>query len=272
MSVNVTEQNQVVVVSETEVRVITIGIQGAAGSGGGSSEGAYLESSFTSQTSVTVTHNFGARPIVQLFDSANKQFIADIEHASDNNSFVATFAIPTTGKIISIASAGTPSGVTEHGALSGLADDDHTQYHNDSRGDSRYYTKSQVDSALSAKEDADADIVKKNVSQTFSKAQYQTMVTLTDAANIAWNFQDGNIATLTLGGNRTLNTPSNLGVGTWILFVKQDGTGNRNLYYSSAYRPAGGIPPTLSTTPFAVDILGMVCDGTDVFIVPNFNF
>lgn len=30
------------------------------------------------------------------------------------------------------------SGVTDHGALTGLADDDHTQYHNDARGDARY--------------------------------------------------------------------------------------------------------------------------------------
>jgi hypothetical protein len=29
-------------------------------------------------------------------------------------------------------------GVTDHGALTGLADDDHTQYHNDARGDVRY--------------------------------------------------------------------------------------------------------------------------------------
>lgn len=29
-------------------------------------------------------------------------------------------------------------GVTDHGALSGLADDDHSQYHNDARGDARY--------------------------------------------------------------------------------------------------------------------------------------
>ena len=29
-------------------------------------------------------------------------------------------------------------GVTDHGALTGLVDDDHTQYHNDARGDARY--------------------------------------------------------------------------------------------------------------------------------------
>lgn len=43
------------------------------------------------------------------------------------------------------------SGVTDHGMLTGLGDDDHTQYHNDTRGDARYYTKTQVDSSLSGK-------------------------------------------------------------------------------------------------------------------------
>ncbi len=36
-------------------------------------------------------------------------------------------------------------GVTDHGALTGLGDDDHSQYHNDTRGDARYYTKTQLD-------------------------------------------------------------------------------------------------------------------------------
>lgn len=44
----------------------------------------------------------------------------------------------------------TPAGeATEHSLLSGLADDDHIQYHNDTRGDIRYYTKSEVDSLIS---------------------------------------------------------------------------------------------------------------------------
>jgi hypothetical protein len=43
----------------------------------------------------------------------------------------------------------TPAGeATEHSLLSGLADDDHIQYHTDARGDIRYYTKSQVDSLI----------------------------------------------------------------------------------------------------------------------------
>jgi hypothetical protein len=40
--------------------------------------------------------------------------------------------------------------VLAHSGLTGLSGDDHTQYHNDTRGDVRYYTKAQVDSAISA--------------------------------------------------------------------------------------------------------------------------
>lgn len=54
-------------------------------------------------------------------------------------------------------SNGSGGGVTDHGALTGLADDDHTQYHNDTRGDARYYTKSQVDTSLSNKADVNHD-------------------------------------------------------------------------------------------------------------------
>lgn len=36
------------------------------------------------------------------------------------------------------APAGGGGGVSDHGALTGLTDDDHTQYHNNARGDARY--------------------------------------------------------------------------------------------------------------------------------------
>jgi hypothetical protein len=51
----------------------------------------------------------------------------------------------TTGKlrkreagVSSDIGSGGGGGVTDHGALTGLSDDDHTQYHNDARGDARY--------------------------------------------------------------------------------------------------------------------------------------
>lgn len=41
--------------------------------------------------------------------------------------------------------SGGGGGVTAHSALTGLGNDDHTQYHNDARGDIRYYTKTELD-------------------------------------------------------------------------------------------------------------------------------
>lgn len=43
-------------------------------------------------------------------------------------------------------------GVTDHGALTGLGDDDHTQYLNNTRGDARYYTKTANDTLLEGKQ------------------------------------------------------------------------------------------------------------------------
>lgn len=44
-------------------------------------------------------------------------------------------------------------GVTDHGDLTGLNSDDHAQYLNESRGDTKYYTKAQVDTSLGEKVD-----------------------------------------------------------------------------------------------------------------------
>ena len=49
--------------------------------------------------------------------------------------------------------SGGGGGVTDHGMLTGKADDDHPQYLNNTRGDIRYYTKSEINSSLSNKAD-----------------------------------------------------------------------------------------------------------------------
>lgn len=55
--------------------------------------------------------------------------------------------------IVTVGTQGPPGtgGDLDHGALNGLEDDDHPQYHNDARGDARYYTKAQVDAGLAGK-------------------------------------------------------------------------------------------------------------------------
>lgn len=90
--------------------------------------------------------------------------------------------------------------------------------------------------------------------------------TLTDQATIAWNTALGQIATVTLGGNRTFGAPTNLKVGSYILHVVQDGTGSRTITtWNSVFKWPGGVAPTLTTTASARDVFSFICDGTNLY-------
>ena len=108
----------------------------------------------------------------------------------------------------------------------------------------------------------------------YTKTQNFNMTTLSDGANISWDLSQNQVAVVTLAGNRTLDAPSNQVAGaTYILIVKQDGTGSRTLNTSaSAYKFPGGTEPTLTTTASAVDILTFVSDGSSMFGVAQLAF
>ena len=89
--------------------------------------------------------------------------------------------------------------------------------------------------------------------------------TLTDGATISWDASSGTIATVTLGGNRTLSNPSNLKVGTYMLIIKQDATGSRLITWGTSYKFPAGVKPTLTTTANAIDIISFYSDGTNMF-------
>lgn len=78
--------------------------------------------------------------------------------------------------------------------------------------------------------------------------------TLTDAANITWDWSAQSNAKVTLGGNRTLSAPSNLAAGEYACIrVAQDATGGRVLSFASNYK--GVVDVSLSTDANAVDWL-----------------
>jgi hypothetical protein len=88
---------------------------------------------------------------------------------------------------------------------------------------------------------------------------------LSDGATINWNLSSGSVAFVTLGGNRTLANPTNMKVGSYIIHVIQDGSGNRTLSFGSSYKWPAGVAPVLSTTANARDIFSFVCDGINMY-------
>lgn len=89
--------------------------------------------------------------------------------------------------------------------------------------------------------------------------------TLTDDTTINWNTESGQIATVTLAGNRTMAAPTNLRVGTYILHVIQDGTGGRTLTWNAIFKWPAGVAPVLTTTANRRDLFSFVCDGTNLY-------
>lgn len=91
----------------------------------------------------------------------------------------------------------------------------------------------------------------------------ETPQTLTDGAAIDWDLALGGAATITLGGDRTMNEADNMVDGMHAsLRVIQDGTGTRLLTWDATYRFPGGVAPALTAAINAEDILLFVCDGT----------
>jgi len=92
------------------------------------------------------------------------------------------------------------------------------------------------------------------------------IVSLTDAASIAVDFNTGQNFAITLAGNRTLENPTNCVAGqVGSIFIVQDGTGSRTLAFGSNWDFPEGTAPVISTSINAVDRLDyIVHTSTDV--------
>lgn len=82
------------------------------------------------------------------------------------------------------------------------------------------------------------------------------MVALTDAATVLVDFGAGTNFELTIGGNRTLDAPSNVKPGkSGVIYITQASGGSHTLGYHSNYKWAGGTPGVLSTVAGKIDRL-----------------
>jgi hypothetical protein len=89
--------------------------------------------------------------------------------------------------------------------------------------------------------------------------------TLTDAATITWDASNGQIATVTLNGNRVLSNITNIRVGTYVLHVVQNTSGGSSLTFEQGYRFTGNIAPPLTTTANSRDVFTFISDGSKLY-------
>lgn len=130
-----------------------------------------------------------------------------------------------------------------------------------------------ANSAVDSTKVATASVAVLGTAQEYTRAHNFNATVLTDAANIAWDLSQNQVASVTLGGNRTLSNPTNKVDGaTYILIVKQDGTGGKTLAYSSDYKFPGNVAPVVTSGANKVSILTFVCDGTNLYGVSTLNY
>ena len=92
--------------------------------------------------------------------------------------------------------------------------------------------------------------------------------------DLDWDLEDNQVATVVLDRpDIILDTPFNPQEGgTYILVVKQDGTGGRTLGFSNNYKWPEGVTPFLPTTPNAKSILSFLYEGGVMNGVAQTNF
>jgi hypothetical protein len=97
---------------------------------------------------------------------------------------------------------------------------------------------------------------------------YSPAITLTDGATLNWDTSLGQVAQVTLGGNRTFAAPTNLvDGGFYSLLIIQDGTGSRTISWNAVFDFTGGTAPTLSTAAGSKDLITWRSDGTNLLEV-----
>ena len=96
--------------------------------------------------------------------------------------------------------------------------------------------------------------------------------TISYASSVTWAVNLLQTAVLTLGGASTAISFSGAAAGgTYVLILKQDATGSRSVTWTGFKWPSG-IPPVLSTTANAIDVLTFVYDGTSLLGVAQKGF
>lgn len=104
-----------------------------------------------------------------------------------------------------------------------------------------------------------------DVALTVTGTAFSKEITLTDAANVDWDTSLGQVAKLSLGGNRTMNAPTKHKAGAFYALAVLQTAGNNTLTWNTAFKWDSGTAPTLSTAAAAHDYFVFRSDGTNLY-------
>jgi hypothetical protein len=101
----------------------------------------------------------------------------------------------------------------------------------------------------------------------------ETPFTANSSTAITIAMTNGTVQIITLTGNATITMPTATSGKSFIMFLKQDGTGSRTVTWSTV-KWAGGTAPTITSTASRQDILSFFADGTNwygVVVAQNYT-
>ena len=90
----------------------------------------------------------------------------------------------------------------------------------------------------------------------------ETPYSATPTSTITLDLANGTVQIITLGGNVTVTMPTATSGKSFVMMLKQDGTGSRTVTWSTV-KWAGGTAPTITSTASRLDLLSFFADGTN---------
>jgi len=109
-------------------------------------------------------------------------------------------------------------------------------------------------------------------SQEYTASHNFKSITLEDAPSVNWDLASGQVAKLTLGGNRTLANPTSpRDGGTYILVVTQ-GQAAYTLTYGNMFKWPNGVAPVIGSTSGCRNVLTFVYDGANMLGAGSVNY
>ena len=90
----------------------------------------------------------------------------------------------------------------------------------------------------------------------------ETPFSATPTSTITLALTNGTVQIITLGGNVTVTMPTATSGKSFVMMLKQDGTGSRTVTWSTV-KWAGGTAPTITSTASRLDLLSFFADGTN---------